>query len=319
MRRSFLVAALLAGALFLAGQTPAARTAGPAAVPIKVVIIGSGGGPAVDLKRFGPGILIETASGDRFLFDCGRGFAERLEEYGLSLGAIDKLFLTHLHSDHILSIPDLLLTGWFTGRRGPLQVWGPAGTISMMDALVKAFEFDIRVRSEFDDRVSIEASRAAAKDIDEGVIYERNGAVVSAFLVDHGPIKPAFGYRVDFAGRSVAMSGDTRFSENLIRHSQGVDVLIHESGNGAENASRNPNQTESERMHQRKVDGVHTMPDETAAVFNRVKPRLAVYAHGGGPLVVAEARKTYAGPLEDGEDLMVIEIGERIDVRRRGK
>jgi ribonuclease Z len=319
MSKSFLAVVALVSGISLAGQTSDVKTATSSPVPLKVTILGSGGGPPVDLERYGPSILVQSANGDKLLFDCGRGFAQRLTEYGLALGAVDKLFLTHLHSDHILSIPDLLLVGWLTGRKTPLQVWGPAGTKSMMDSLGKAFEFDIKARSDFDDRLSKEGIRAAAKDIEEGVIYENNGVRVTAFLVDHGPVKPALGYRVDFAGRSVAMSGDTRFSENLIRHSQGVDLLIHESAGAGRVNPPNPRQTERERMQQEKVVGIHTPADQTALVFNRVKPRLAVYAHGGGPLAVAEARKTYAGPLEDGEDVMTIEIGDRIEVRRRGK
>ncbi len=312
----FLATAAMIGALSLAGQTPDAKVAASNAAPLKVTILGSGGGPPVDLERYGPSILVQPANGDKLLFDCGRGFAQRLTEYGVSLGAVDKLFLTHLHSDHILSIPDLLLVGWLTGRKGPLQVWGPAGTKSMMDSMGKTFEFDIKIRSDFDDRLSKDAVRAAANDIEEGAIYEGNGVKVTAFLVDHGPIKPAFGYRVDFAGHSVVMSGDTRYSENLIRHSAGVDLLIHESAGAARPGPASGVQTERERLQREKVVGIHTPADQTAAVFNRVKPRLAVYAHGGGALTVAEARKTYAGPLEDGEDLMTIDIADRIDVHR---
>ena len=186
----------------------------------------------------------------------------------------------------------------------------------MMDYMGKTFEFDIRARGDFDDRLPKAGIRTTTTDIQEGGIYEENGAKVTAFLVDHGPVKPAFGYRVDYAGRSVAMSGDTRFSENLIKHSQAVDLLIHESGG---NFPPNPNQTERERAQQEKIKALHTPADQTAVVFNRVQPRLAVYAHFGSPAVLAEARKTYSGPLEIGEDLMTIEIGDQIRVKRRGK
>jgi len=308
---------MLISCVLLRAQTPDTETAPTAAPPLKVTILGSGFGPSVNLQRFGPSILVETSVGDKLLFDCGRGFAQRLTEYGVSLGAIDKLFLTHLHSDHILSIPDLLLIGWFDGRKTPLRVWGPAGTKSMMDYMGKTFEFDIRARADFDDRLTKDGIRSSSSDIQEGTIYEKNGVKVTAFLVDHGPVKPAFGYRVDYAGRSVAMSGDTRFSENLIKHSQGVDLLIHEV---APIYPSNPKQTERQRAQQEKIiRDLHTTADQTAAVFNRVKPRLAVYAHGGDSAVLAEARKTYSGPLEIGEDLMTIEIGDRIEVRRRGK
>jgi ribonuclease Z len=310
-----ILAALMALACSsLRGQSPATKMTPSAGPPLKVTILGSARGPQVDLQRFGASILVETAGGDKLVFDCGRGFAQRLTEYGVPLPAIDKLFLTHLHSDHILSIPDLFMVGFSQGRNGPLQVWGPAGTKSMMDAMAKAFEFDLRVRSEFNDQLSKEGMRSSSTDIQEGTIYERNGVKVTAFLVDHGPIKPAFGYRVDYAGHSVAMSGDTRFSENLIRHSQGVDVLIHET---EQLPPPNPNQSERQRAQQEKaVRQLHTLPEETATVFNRTKPRLAVYSHGGSAAIVAEARRTYSGPLELAEDLMTIEIGEKIEIHR---
>jgi ribonuclease Z len=181
----------------------------------------------------------------------------------------------------------------------------------------KTFEFDIRVRGDFDDRLPQAGIRSSSTDIQEGVIYDENGVKVTAFLVDHGPVKPAFGYRVDYAGRSVAMSGDTRFSENLIKHAQAVDVLIHEV---ARLTPPNPKQTERERAQQEKVvRELHTTAEQTAVIFNRVKPRLAVYSHGGSPEDLADARKTYSGPMEIGEDLMTIEIGDRIEVRRQGK
>ena len=317
MNKTWLATVILIGCVSLHAQTPDKKTAPAAAPPLRVTILGSGFGPRVNLQRFGSSILVETSMGDKLLFDCGRGFAERLTEYGVSLGAIDKLFLTHLHSDHILSIPDLFLVGWFDGRKTPLRVWGPAGTKNMMDYIGKAFEFDIRARADFDDRLTKAGIRSSSTEIQEGVIFEENGVKVTAFLVDHGPVEPAFGYRVDYEGHSVAMSGDTRFSENLIKHSQAVDVIIHEV---ARLSAPNPKQTERDRAQQEKiVRELHTTADQTAVVFNRVKPRLAVYSHGGSPEDLAEARKTYSGPLEIGEDLMTIEIGDRIEVRRQGK
>jgi ribonuclease Z len=308
---------MLMGCASLGAQTPNTKVTSAAAPPLKVIILGSGFGPRVNLQRSGASILVETSMGDKFLFDCGRGFAERLTEYGMSMGAIDKLFLTHLHSDHILSVPDLLLEGWFEGRKAPLQVWGPSGTKSMMEYIGKAFEFDIEARSDFDDRLTTAGIRSSSTDIQEGVVYENNGTKVTAFLVDHGPVKPAFGYRVDYGGRSVALSGDTRFSENLIKHSQRVDLLIHEV---AAVFSPDPKETERDRAQREKITReLHTTAEQTAEVFNRTKPRLAVYSHGGGPAEVAAARKTYAGPLEIGADLMTIEIDDRIEVRRKRK
>ena len=124
---------------------------------------------------------------------------------------------------------------------------------------------------------------------------------MTAFLVDHGLVAPAFGYRVDYRGHSIVLSGDTRVSENLIRFAQGVDVLVHE----VVDAEINP-------------DGArrHTTVEQAAGVFARVKPRLAVYSHASNAeSLMTHTRKTYAGPLQGAEDMLTIEIGEKIDVR----
>ncbi len=281
---------------------------------MKITILGSGGGPRPNPIRYGISILVE-AEGEKLLFDCGRGAVIRLAQAGIREGEVDKVFLTHLHSDHILSIPDLLLTGWGEqGRNTPLRVWGPTGTKSMMNNLLKAFEFDIHIRRDVDEKFSKEGVAVAATDIQEGTIYQNRGVKVTAFLVDHGPVKPAFGYRVDAGGHSVVMSGDTRFSENLIKHASGVDVLIHEVGgrdiNGFLASGLTREQAESIIDH-------HTSPEQTGMVFERTKPRLAVYAHGGNAEAVAEARKTYTGPLEVADDLSTILVGDRVEFMHR--
>ena len=96
----------------------------------------------------------------------------------------------------------------------------------MMSYLEQAYDYDIRIRP-YGDHISPDGAVLLAEDIGEGVVYEKEGVKITAFEVDHTPVKPAFGYRIDHAGRSVVLSGDTRISENLIRYSQGVDVLIH--------------------------------------------------------------------------------------------
>ncbi len=100
----------------------------------------------------------------------------------------------------------------------------------MMQKFQEALAFDIHVRRDVDEKFPAEGVRVVATDIREGVVYESNGVKVTAFLVDHGPVKPAFGYRVDFRGHSVAISGDTKPSDNLVKFASGVDLLIHEVG-----------------------------------------------------------------------------------------
>jgi len=282
---------------------------------ITVTLLGSGGGPNPNPRRFGPSILVQ-AGGQTLLFDCGRGASIRLAQLGILLGQVRNVFLTHLHSDHIIGLPDLYLTGWGAqGRKTPFRVWGPSGTKDMMEHLQRAFDFDIHIRRDVDEKFVKEGIEVSSTDIKEGVIFQEGGVSVTAFHVDHRPIEPAFGYRVNYAGRSVAMSGDTRFSENLIEHAKGVDLLIHEAIDPVEVRAR----LSKSGAAQTEIDNIvahHITAEEAGVVFARVKPRLAVYAHISDADLVTPARKSYSGPLETGEDLMVIRIGDTVTVRR---
>jgi ribonuclease Z len=283
---------------------------------IRVTLLGTGCPPAV-MNRFGPSILVEAGE-QKFLFDAGRGALQRLNQVKVRWRDVQGVFLTHLHSDHVVGFPDLWLTGWLTpGREAPLPVWGPRGTKNMMSHLEQAYEYDIRIRL-YDDRASPDGVVLLAEDIAEGFVYEKGGVKITAFEVDHTPVKPAFGYRIDYAGHSVVLSGDTRVSENLIRHAQGVDLLIHEvaAPETFQRAGTPPERAKSVVAH-------HVTPEQAGEIFSRTKPKLAVYSHIVLPTateqdLIPPTRKTYAGPLELGEDLMVIEVGEKVMVRRPG-
>ncbi len=279
----------------------------------RVTLLGTGS-PVPIMRRFGPAVLVQVG-GQNLLFDSGRGVTQRLMQTGVKLGAINALFVTHLHSDHVSGIPDLWLTGWlqapYAQRKGSFRVYGPAGSQSMMDGLAKAYDWDIKARIA-DQDLDPANLRAEVTEVREGVVYEKSGVKVSAFEVDHGELlKPAFGYRVDYAGRSVTLSGDTRFSENLIKHAAGTDLLIHQVAAVREELLKNPTF--------KVILDHHTKPDEAGVVFSRVKPKQAVYYHFvllGTPAIppVTEkdvfemTRKTYDGPLLIGEDLMAFRI-----------
>lgn len=325
-RRDFFKGAAVAGAAF-AGIS-ALSSVGQArgqhlpftgeAQSLKVTLLGTGA-PRPLIDRFGPSTLVQTDK-ETFLFDCGRGVAQRIFQLGMPIGQVTDLFLTHLHSDHVVGIPDFWLTGWlpiFGGRKTPLRVWGPVGTKEMISSLEKAFQADYRIRTE-DEKLPPEGYTMIAQDIKEGVIYEKNGVKITAFEVDHFPgkdIEPCLGYRIDYAGRSVVLSGDTRYCENLIRFSQGTDVLVHEVAAANETMLFHP--------AIQRVMAHHTSPEEAGKVFTQVKPKLAVYNHLVllGPGLAAQdlitmTRKIYSGPLEVGEDLMVIEVGDEVKVSR---
>ena len=274
--------------------------------------------------RFGPGTLIE-AGRQKLLIDAGRGVTMRLFQLKIPIGKINPLFLTHFHSDHTSGFPDLWLTGWlessFGARRTPFHVIGPTGTETLTSNLERAYAADIKIRIEDEKAADRRALPSLAEEFaGDGIVYEKDGVRVIAFEVDHGDaIKPAYGYRIEYGGRSVVVSGDTRYNENVVKHGTGADLLIHEV------AAARP--ALMAQAYMQRIIAHHTTPREAGLVFSRTSPRLAAYTHLVLPAsetvlpatvadLIAETRTTYPGPLEIGEDLMSFEIGAAITVRR---
>src|SRR3954464_5625906 len=291
----------------------------------RVTLLGTGT-PIPDPDRFGPSTLVE-AGNQKLLFDAGRGATIRLRQINVSKGSImskiDALFLTHYHSDHTLGIPDLWLTGWLGGggRKEPFRLIGPVGAKSLMANLESAYALDIKIRLE-DEKLPPEGIATVVDEFEkDGVVYDSDGVKVIAFTVDHGPaIKPAVGYRIEYKGRAVVISGDTRYDQNVIKYGTGVDLLIHEVCVARPELLSNP--------FMKRVIDHHTTPREAGQVFSLAKPKLAVYSHlvflGNDKVpratvddIVAGTRETYDGPLQVGVDLMSFEIGETVIVSQR--
>ena len=321
-------AAVILFSLFLGIAPPAGsqeRTQNSDDSTLKVMLLGTRSGPAIDPARAGIGTLI-VAGPERLLFDVGRGVPTAMSRMGIVPADVTKVFLTHLHSDHVIDLPELYLYPWASqGRTTPFEVWGPDGTKAMMQNLQKAFAFDIRIRRDVDEKFPDSGIKVIATDIREGTVYQANGVKVTAFLVDHGPVKPAFGYRVEYRQHSVVLSGDTRPSENLVKFARGADLLIHEVGARSKQDpiftgppdELLPNSRATRRQAKTILDH-HTDPQEAGTVFGMVKPKLAVFSHypGGAATILPLVRQTYAGPVEFGEDGMTIEVGETINIRR---
>jgi ribonuclease Z len=289
-------------------QTGIAQT--PQTSPsIKVTLLGTGS-PQLNADRLGPCTLVEIGN-DKLLFDAGRACTLRLAQGRVSFADVKTVLLTHLHADHTFALPDLFVTGWIVGRNVPLEVRGPRGTKAMMSAMTRALDRDIASRLESAQRARQRPSYVAI-DIESGVSYERDGFRVTAFEVDHS-IRPAFGYRIDANEHSVVLSGDTRYSEALVRMAQGVDVLVHEVAFGLAGMT----------TQQQWIVSAHTTPNEAARVFAAAKPKLALYSHlilfagASDADVMTATREVYPGRVEIGTDLTVIEIGDDVSVRRR--
>ena len=285
---------------------------------IRVTLLGTGV-PIPNPRQFGPSVLVE-ANEVKLLFDCGRGCAHRLWNLGPQyLRGTQHVFITHLHSDHTIGMPDLYLNGWVMLRPTGLNIYGPKQAEDLMRHIRLAYEQDIAYRVDRQvSTLSREELEYSVTTVADGAEFDFNGVKVTAILVDHHVVKPAFGYRVGYGGRSVVISGDTAFSTNLIRHSKGADVILHEVMSPAlENFLR----ANYEKEMADDIVALHTLAPDVGRVFQESGARLGVFTHldnnpSGIPELIKQTRQTWDGRLEVGEDLMVIDIGEDIEVRR---
>lgn len=290
---------------------------------IKLTFLGTGA-PRPSHDRYGPAILVEA--GDyKIMVDAGPGMRERLFQAGgfELFTAVDHILVTHLHFDHTISAPGLWLTGWLFGRKEPMKVFGPEGTTAMMENFRAAYDWDIEYRIAVG--VHAEGSEIIARDVGPGVFFEQDGLKITAFEVEHMPINietgeslglqgATLGYRIDYRGRSVLFSGDTRSTPDsaIIDIGKGVDVLIHETqvpapGNSPEAVLANVSLV------------VHSTPAQVAHVFNETRPRLGVYSHIIPPEIGADEllpMTDYDGEMLVAEDLMTLTIGDEISVGR---
>ncbi|WP_424990049.1 MBL fold metallo-hydrolase [Fluviibacterium sp. S390] len=283
-----------------------------------VTLLGTGT-PAPVLTRFGYSTLV-SAGGHLLLFDIGRGATQRLWQVGLLPGDVDEVFVTHYHSDHVIGLPDLWLTSWlvpYGANSEPFRITGPTGLSKLTEGLTMAYGDDIRIRVADQNLPAAGVAFDLNEFSEDGVVFDKDGVTVTAFTVNHGEkIKPAVGYRIDYAGHSVVLSGDTRKDNAVIDAATGADLLVHQVAMAAQAIADSP--------PIKAIMGHHTLPNEAGEVFASAEPGLAVFSHfvllgppGAAPTasdVLALTRTTYDGPLEIGEDLMTITIGDEIRV-----
>jgi ribonuclease Z len=204
------------------------------------VILCGTGSPLPDRTRAGACTAV-IAGGELVLVDVGPGSWETVDLANLPTGALSAILLTHFHSDHIGDLGEAVTQSWIAGRTRPLDVYGPVGTSQVVDGFQTAYAQDVsyRVAHHAEEFMPHAAGTAVAHEVPladdptaSAVVFERNGLRVTMFRVDHTPVAPAVGYRFDYRGRSVVVSGDTRKSASVIQHAAGADILIHEALNG---------------------------------------------------------------------------------------
>jgi ribonuclease BN (tRNA processing enzyme) len=298
-------AALAVAALFLGqGVVVAAAQRAPSGAPDSTVIVTLGTGtPRPQPDSWGPATAMVV--GNRvFLVDAGAGVERRLAAAGLPVDGVTALFITHLHSDHVLGLADLIFTSWVLGRSRPFPVYGPHGLAQMTEHLYAAFSEDIRIRTEGLEHESRGGYRVQVQEISPSVVYDSGGVRVTAFPVNHGEWREAYGYRFDTPGRSIVLSGDTRPSEELVHMATGVDVLIHEVQ--PSDSTLHPGHR-SAADWARYVRQYHTTALQLGELAARARPKLLVVSHNGRRVsddqLLADIRRSFAGAVVIAADL----------------
>ncbi len=268
-----------------------------------VIICGSGSPlPSADRAQACTAVI---AGGKLFLIDVGPGSIENLRLWGIPLGGLDGVLLTHFHSDHIGAFGSVVFASWTGGRTTPLDVYGPVGVTKVVNGFQMAYELDVsyRVAHHGADLLPPEGGKATPHPIElsdeapSAVFFDEDGVKITAFLVEHEPISPAVGYRIDHGGRSVVVSGDTIRSLNLEAMSQGVDVLVHEVlsdtfVSGGARAIENGGNPRTATLFRDTLD-YHTFPADLHALAADAEVGLLVLSHLVPPLPPAQAEALF--------------------------
>ena len=277
------------------------------AVSTDLVLLGTGT-PNADPLRSGPAAAV-VVNDICYLIDAGPGVVRRAAAAqakdipALPPEHLARVFLTHLHSDHTVGLPDLLLSPWVLGRRDPLHVYGPPGTEAMVEHLVAAYRCDVEERLSGLEPANPSGCHAVVHEIGPGTLRDEDGVQIEAIPVQHGGLD-AIGYKFTSGERTIVVSGDTTPCEALINAATDCDVLLHEVYSTRGFATLSP---EWQRYHVQ----AHTSSAQLAAIALRARPRLLVLYHQlhwgtSDEALLKEIRQHgYEGELRSGEDLGV--------------
>ena len=278
--------------------TPAQRDAGC------LIILGSGV-PVPDPERSGPAYALLL--GDRsFLFDAGAGVMRRVAAAGLPINGFTAAFLTHLHSDHTLGLPDVLLTTWTMGRRGPFPLVGPPGTNDMVAHILAAWQEDVTVRITGLEQGQPAGPFVTVQESRGGVVYDSAGVRITAIPVPHGELQLSFAYRIELPTRTIILSGDTGPGQAMEEASRGADLLVHEGYPEVRLVTENRPGGDQWPAYMR---AVHTSDVEIGQLAQRAGVTLLVLSHfvwmGGTPeeAIAGVRRGGYEGRVVVAKDL----------------
>ncbi len=294
---------------------------------INAYVCGSGS-PMPDADRAGPCIAV-LAGNQAFVFDAGSGSIRKLKRMGFPMDKIQAAFLTHLHSDHIDGLGELMLQAWIAGSRGtPLPIYGPTGTDQVIAGFRQAYTTDegFRVRHH-GEKIANPAGYGGAAQIinlpdgvDSQVVYEKDGVRITVIRVNHAPVAPAFGYRIDYKGPAMTLSGDTVYDPAFVTASKGADVMFHDAMNkdmvaamGKKLAERgHPNTAQI----MTDIQGYHASPEDAARAAREAGVSTLVLYHMVPPvpakiiepLFLGKAPALFGGTLKLSQDGIIVSL-----------
>lgn len=262
----------------------------------------------VDPNRAGPSTLV-TAGEQTFLVDCGRGVLMRAAAVGVGAANLTALLLTHLHSDHITDLSDVITTRWVTSLGpAPLPIIGPPGTRAVVEATLAALAPDISYR------IGHHADITAPPEISvheyaAGQVWDSGGVVITAAPTDHRPVEPTIAFRIEFGGASVVLAGDTVPCDSLDELARGANALVH-TVIRADLVEQIPVQ----RL--RDILDYHSSVQQAAATAARAGVDTLVLTHYVPPLAAGQeeqwralAAGEFGGRVELGDDLLRVSVG----------
>ncbi len=296
---------------------------------LKVFLIGSGG-PMNNDVRIAPCIAV-IAEGEYFLVDVGPGTYRVADVMRLPAPRLSKILLTHFHSDHIGDLGEANMMSWAMGREKVIEIYGPEGVEKVVNGFIMAYELDTgyRIAHHGAETLLPEASTPISRTIkfdDPGervVVFEKNELKVYAFVVDHSPVKPAVGYRIEHKGNVVVITGDTVKTDNLIKHCKDADILFTEAisfdmlNNMIEGFKRN-NLTRLAKI-MTDVQDYHMQPIDAAEVAKEAGIKKLVYVHVTPALPNEAVEKRYLQGVSDIFDGAVILGKDRMKFRLKPK
>lgn len=275
----------------------------------RLILLGTAGGPTPKLDRSAPANAIVIGD-DIYVIDCGNGVARQMVKAGLDLGHIRDVFITHQHSDHNADYGNLLLLAWETDLRTRVDTYGPPPLKRMTELFLQMDDYDIQVRIKDEGRPPLKPLIAPHEITQGGLVMQDRNVKVTAALVQHPLVKPAFAYRFDCPDRSIVFSGDTRPSEDLIALARGADILVHEVIDLRAIAAVVKNELQAKRLRKHLLDA-HTPMSEVGQIATKAGVKTLVLNHfvPGAPPVPDQVwydavKPHFRGRLIIGHDLL---------------